>query len=126
MENPDELTFRADLLREEMRKAKLSQNKVAGLMGISTKTMSSKMNGYNDWNLKEIQELQNILPDMGICTVFNLKGGEKMMCKLKEYSTAQLAEELRSREGVDTKIAEPYETLNNEVKGPATVLIIVD
>lgn len=48
------------------------------------------------------------------------------MEELKKFSTAQLVEELKTREGVDIKIAEPYETLNDEVEGPATVLIIVD
>ncbi len=48
------------------------------------------------------------------------------MVRLEEYSTAQLVEELKNREGVETKIAEPYETLNAEIEGPAIVLIVVD
>lgn len=48
------------------------------------------------------------------------------MDELKKYSTAQLVEELRTREGVTEKIAEPYEILKTEVEGPAIVLIVVD
>lgn len=48
------------------------------------------------------------------------------MSALKEYSTAQLVGELKTREGVDIKIAEPYEILYYEAEGPATVLVIVD
>lgn len=46
--------------------------------------------------------------------------------ELKEYSTAQLVAELRTREGVTEKIAEPYETLETEVEGPAIVLTVID
>ena len=49
-----------------------------------------------------------------------------MVEELKEYSTAQLIEELRTREGVIEKIAEPYETLETEVEGPAIVLTVID
>ena len=48
------------------------------------------------------------------------------MEELKKYSTAQLVEELRTREGVTEKIAEPYETLETEVEGPAIVLTVID
>lgn len=48
------------------------------------------------------------------------------MEELKEYSTAQLVAELRTREGVTEKIAEPYETLKVEVEGSAIVLIVID
>ena len=48
------------------------------------------------------------------------------MEKLKEYSTEQLVEELRTREGVTEKIAKPYETLKTEVEGSAIVLIVID
>ena len=40
------------------------------------------------------------------------------MEELKGYSTEQLVEELRTREGVTEKIAEPYETFKTEVEGP--------
>lgn len=48
------------------------------------------------------------------------------MTELKKISTAQLVEELKNREGVDTKIAEPYEHANIEVEGPAIVLVVID
>ncbi|MBQ5564386.1 MAG: BC1881 family protein [Clostridia bacterium] len=46
--------------------------------------------------------------------------------ELREFSTAQLVEELKTREGVTEKIAEPYETLKVEVEGSAIVLIVID
>ena len=52
---------------------------------------------------------------------------------LKEFSTKQLVEELKSREGVERLIAEPYEeyALGVGVKkvegtGPAILLIVTD
>lgn len=67
------LNFRADLLREEFRKNKLSQHKVALKMGLSDKTFTSKMNGYTDWKLSEIQQLQKLLVDLDVNQVFNLQ-----------------------------------------------------
>lgn len=48
------------------------------------------------------------------------------MDELQRISTAQLIEELKIREGVDIKIAGPYERENIEVEGPAVVLIVTD
>ena len=71
--NVDKLTFRADLLREALRRNGLSQSKVANLLGLNQKTVSKKMNGYTDWTLREIQNLQDLLPDINIAEVFKLK-----------------------------------------------------
>ncbi|MEF2919619.1 MAG: hypothetical protein U0O22_04020 [Acutalibacteraceae bacterium] len=71
--NADELTFSSDLLREEIRKAKLSQYKIAKALNITDKTFSKKMNGDSDWTLREIQQIQAILKDIDICLVFGLK-----------------------------------------------------
>lgn len=46
--------------------------------------------------------------------------------KLKEISTKELVEELKKREGVDTKIAEPYSEAVISLCGPATVLVVID
>ena len=69
----DELTFRSDLLREEIRKAKLTQHNIAEALNITDKTFSKKMNGDSDWTLREIQQIQAILKDMDVCLVFGLK-----------------------------------------------------
>lgn len=46
--------------------------------------------------------------------------------KLKEINTKELVEELKKREGVDTKIAEPYSEAVISLCGPATVLVVID
>ena len=69
----DELTFRSDLLREEIRKAKLTQHDIAKALKITDKTFSKKMNGDSDWTLREIQQIQAILKDIDIGLVFGLK-----------------------------------------------------
>ena len=45
---------------------------------------------------------------------------------LSDYTTDQLVEELRGREGVETTIAEPYQDVEIKVNGPAIVLVVVD
>lgn len=45
---------------------------------------------------------------------------------LSEISTGALVEELKGREGVKMKTAEPYEDIEISVNGPVVVLIIVD
>ncbi len=42
------------------------------------------------------------------------------------YTTEQLVDELKKREGVETKIAEPYQDIELSVNGPAVVLVIKD
>ena len=50
--------------------------------------------------------------------------GEKM--ELKNAKTCELVEELKKREGVEVKIAEPHKDMSVSVNGPAVVLIVVD
>lgn len=45
---------------------------------------------------------------------------------LTTVTTAELVNELKKREGVETKIAEPYEDVEVSVNGPATILIVID
>jgi hypothetical protein len=45
---------------------------------------------------------------------------------LQDFRTYELVEELKTREGVDTKIADPYEDLGVTVNGPAIVLVVID
>jgi transcriptional regulator with XRE-family HTH domain len=68
----EKLNFRDDLLRELIRKNKLSQHKVAKALRMSDKTFSNKMNGYIDWKLNEIQRMQRLLNGMDVNLVFNL------------------------------------------------------
>ena len=51
---------------------------------------------------------------------------ESEMNKMSEFTTAELVEELKHRQGVDTQIAEPYEDITVSVNGPAIVLIVTD
>ena len=67
-----ELHFRADLIRESIRRNKLSQNKLAVKLGMSPKTFSLKMNGHYEWTLKELQCLKKYLPDLDSKEVFSL------------------------------------------------------
>ena len=46
--------------------------------------------------------------------------------KLTDVETSVLVEELKSREGVEVKTAEPYEDVTVCVNGPAVVLVITD
>lgn len=45
---------------------------------------------------------------------------------LTNIKTCDLVKELRKREGVETKIAEPYEDMTVKVNGPAIVLVVID
>lgn len=45
---------------------------------------------------------------------------------LATVATAELVNELKKREGVETKIAEPYEDVEVSANGPATILIVID
>ena len=45
---------------------------------------------------------------------------------LKDYPTSSLVEELKTREGVEVTIAEPYQDVEVKVNGPATVLVVID
>ena len=46
--------------------------------------------------------------------------------ELKDFKTFELVNELKTREGVETKIAEPYKDLTVTINGPAIVLVIID
>ena len=46
--------------------------------------------------------------------------------ELKDVKTCELVEELKKREGVEAKIAEPHKDMSVSVNGPAVVLIVVD
>ena len=46
--------------------------------------------------------------------------------ELKNIKTCELVEELKKREGVEVKIAEPHKDMAVSVNGPAVVLIVVD
>ena len=49
-----------------------------------------------------------------------------VMNGLKEIPTCQLVEELKSREGVEQIVVEPYEDFKMNVNGAAVVLIVMD
>lgn len=46
--------------------------------------------------------------------------------ELKDVKTYELVEELKKREGVEVKIAEPHKDMSVSVNGPAVVLVVVD
>ena len=46
--------------------------------------------------------------------------------KLSEIRTCELVAELRSREGVETIRAEPYQKKEISVEGPAVVFVVID
>lgn len=46
--------------------------------------------------------------------------------QLRNFRTKELVEELKTREGVETKYAEPYQDFNISVNGPAIILIVTD
>ena len=46
--------------------------------------------------------------------------------ELKDIETCELVEELKKREGVEVKIAEPHKDMVVSVNGPAVVLVIID
>ena len=46
--------------------------------------------------------------------------------ELANIATCDLVDELRTREGVMTKIVEPYDARKMNVEGPAVVLIVKD
>lgn len=45
---------------------------------------------------------------------------------LKEYSTRDLVEELKIRNGVDVTTVAPYQDVDVKVNGPAIVLTVID
>ena len=45
---------------------------------------------------------------------------------LKDYTTAELVEELSKREGVERNDIEPYVDATVKVNGPAVVLVVID
>ena len=46
--------------------------------------------------------------------------------ELKDVKTCELVEELKKREGVEVKIAEPHKDMSVSVNGPAVVFVVVD
>ena len=52
--------------------------------------------------------------------------GANTESRLRDYKTCELVEELKTREGVETHVAEPYEDVSVQVNGPAIVLVIID
>ena len=46
--------------------------------------------------------------------------------ELKDINTCELVEELKKREGVEVKIAEPHKDMSVSVNGHAVVLVVVD
>lgn len=48
------------------------------------------------------------------------------MENIEKYPTSMLVNELSKRVGVKKEIAEPYETKEFTVEGPAIVLVVID
>lgn len=66
------LNFRADLLRETIRRNKLSQRRLCKLLDISEKALSQRMNGTYEWKLSELQAMKRLMPDMDIKEIFHI------------------------------------------------------
>ena len=49
-----------------------------------------------------------------------------MEYSLSGVKTCELVEEIKKREGVDIRIAEPDQEIEMSVKGPATVIVVID
>ncbi len=45
---------------------------------------------------------------------------------LRTVKTCELVEELKTREGVEVKYAEPYKDIDISINGPAIILIVTD
>lgn len=45
---------------------------------------------------------------------------------IERYSTKELVEELKRREGVKVDYAEPYQDKKISVNGPAVILVVID
>lgn len=45
---------------------------------------------------------------------------------LSNVITSDLVQELKNREGVETKYAEPYKDIDISINGPAIILIVTD
>lgn len=48
------------------------------------------------------------------------------MDDLKQYTTKELLDELKCREGISTEYAEPHTDKKININGPAEILIIID
>lgn len=46
--------------------------------------------------------------------------------KLSEFKTCELIDELKIREGVEMRVAEPYKDLEVSIHGPAVILVVTD
>ena len=68
---------------------------------------------------KEIIRLKARLFDM-------MDNGVDVRPNIAEIATCELVEELKTREGVKTKTAVPYEDLTVTVNGPAIVFVVID
>lgn len=69
---------------------------------------------------KELIRVQELLK------MFSSEKPEGKTNPLSNYITCELVEELKTREGVETHWAEPYEDKNIQVNGPALVLVVID
>ena len=69
---------------------------------------------------KELNRVQELLKR------FSSEKPEGKTNPLINYKTCELVEELKTREGVETHWAEPYEDKNIQVNGPALVLVVID
>ena len=49
-----------------------------------------------------------------------------MEMDLTSIKTCELVEELKKREGVETKYAEPHQETKVSINGPAVILIVID
>lgn len=106
---------------KELRKAQgITQEVLARRAGVSRVSLS----GYEGENAVSVKAdtLERIAAVLGV-RVGDLIDEER---RPEAMTTRELVQELRQREGVETRTAEPYRDLEIKVNGPAIVLVITD
>ena len=105
---------------KEIRQSKLlTQKDVSESLKITLRTLQNYEQGICEPSLKCLREMANLFN----CSLDYLITGKE---NTEKIYTKDLVEELSKREGVEKKIAEPYQNLNVSVNGPAIILVVID
>ena len=107
-------------IEAERARLGLSKDGFAKSLGIATKTYYNWLNGVNPIPSDALVKMS------GICkadTDIRRKDEEVDLSKAKTY---ELVAELKTREGVEVIMAEPYQKREVSVEGPAVFFIVTD
>lgn len=104
----------------------LKQIYVAEKAGYKAQELNDMLNGRRLIKVCDVPKIALAL-DVEIDEIYatGMKGSGRMR-DLEKYSTKELFEELKVREGVHAEYAEPHQDKKISVNGPAEILIIVD